>query len=158
MDIVLQIINYTAAVGLLVFGGVIVYRGISVIVTKYDWKAKDQADANSANIRAASSGEEARSLGVQGMLASLNKIVEQVAAEPTRNEGDADTGSGEADAGAQASEADDKTSLLEGVATIIEKLPSLLNADFGPMVWVSFVGLLIMSGGFYLLVSVLNAG
>ncbi len=158
MDIVLQIINYMAAVGLLAFGGVIVYRGISVIVTKYDWKAKDQAPANSANIRAASSAEEARSLGVQGMLASLNKIVEQVAAEPAREDVEPNPDSDESEAGAQASAAEDKTSLLDGVATIIEKLPSLLNADFGPMVWVSFVGLLIMSGGFYLLVSVLNAG
>ena len=45
----------------------------------------------------------------------------------------------------------DASAILEGAASIIEALPKLLNANFGPATVVCGVGMLIIAGGFYLL-------
>jgi len=47
--------------------------------------------------------------------------------------------------------AEEKASVLAGAAKIIEALPKLLNANFGPATVVCLVGLLIIAGGFYML-------
>ena len=52
---------------------------------------------------------------------------------------------------------EDKGTVLEGAAKIIEALPKLLNANFGPATVVCLVGLVIIAGGFYMLLQ-LTAG
>jgi len=44
-----------------------------------------------------------------------------------------------------------KGTVLEGVSKVIAALPKLLNANFGPATVVCLVGLLIIAGGFYML-------
>lgn len=48
-------------------------------------------------------------------------------------------------------QASDARSILDGAAGIIEALPKLLNANFGPAAIVCLIGLLIIAGGFYML-------
>lgn len=73
--------------------------------------------------------------------------------------GDAEADTADAQAAAEAAKGKgtEKGSVLEGIAKVIEALPKLLNANFGPATVVCLVGLLIIAGGFYLLLQ-LNIG
>ncbi len=71
--------------------------------------------------------------------------------------GDTDTDEGTQAEAEAAKKGGEKGSVLEGIAKVIEALPKLLNANFGPATVVCLVGLVIIAGGFYLLLK-LNIG
>lgn len=170
MTTALFILNLIAALGLLCFGGWITYKGVKYLLDKYNWQP---AQARGQGGQAPGSQAEK----VDHMLSSLTLLVDSTVAEamaprprpagqvkaPEFNpeepvvEPPPDPGVEEPEGGFHPPPDDKKGNLLNGVAKIIEALPSLLKADFGPIVVVCFTGLVVMAGGFYILVMVLNA-
>ena len=163
MTTTLYVIYFIAAFGLLVFGAWITFRGVRFMLTKYDWKKSPQGDMDAMPLVSSD-------FSVNRMLTSLNTIVDQASSSdvqqaPTPEEAGAgpeveppveppvEPGGGQT--GVTTTES--KGSTLEGVAKIIEALPNLLKADFGPIVVVCFTGLVVMGAGFTILIMVLKA-
>ena len=154
MVTILFYILIIVGLGLLVFGAWITYKGVTFVLAKYDWMISAQEK------RGAISPLSSRS-SVNQMLSTLNRIVETTSIQDLIQAEPNDTGRGEPDrldAHTETGVLSDETrgSMLDSVAKIIDALPNLLKADFGPIVVVCFTGLVLMGGGIFLLITALN--
>lgn len=180
MELTKLVVNIIASFGLLVFGGWILYSGVKMILQKYDWKP---AQAPTPGTKAAPAQAQRMQMNnVDQLLFSVNKMIDpslvittpriprtrDVAGENTvPGPGDEQAAGDAADPANQPSEdasgevgaagtETTKQTLFDGVAKIMETLPGLLKADFGPIVVICIAGLVVMGAGFYIIVMVIN--
>jgi hypothetical protein len=180
MELTKLIVNIAASFGLLVFGGWILYSGVKMILQKYDWKPAPVPDPGTKGLPG--QGQRRQMNNVDQLLFSVNKMIDPSMITPLRvtrkrDEGGENSVPGPGDEQAAGDSADPanqpsedtsgevgaagaettKQTLFDGVAKIIEALPDLLKADFGPIVVICIAGLVVMGAGFYIIVMVINA-
>lgn len=187
MEAAIVLVQTVAGFGLIVFGGWVTWKGIRIITQYYPLTLKPGAPLPEAftaqgqptslvsamlalvNAEIASLAQPRRSsafVDVQpgGDAAPSGDGTPGGAGDATNGETPPEEEGGETNGqeptqpeAAGAAETQNASAILEGAARVIEALPKLLNANFGPATVVSIVGFLIIAGGFYLLLQ-LSAG